>query len=360
MLEYLQIIRKSTFFKLAVAFGISYIMYLSAAFFLPLLLAIALSFALFPLVDFISRLTVKGTFHIPRVVAIILALISFGGFIFLTAVLLLLPLFGQINELLQKLPDLLARSSNVVDLESVLNDPSKIPFLPSDLNMLLDNALSWATAFVINTVRNLMRSSLETVKSLIGLIVVPFLAFYLLKDWRELRAMVINLFNYADQPKAAHVLDEIGHTLSAYVNGLAKLSLLAGCVISLGNFILGVDYPLVLGFWAILAETIPVVGPLMGAIPAIFIAYGNSPETALLVGCFYGIYYQLDANVIMPRLMGKEIDLHPVALILALLIGAKLFGIIGMIFAVPVAAVYRVLYKELWHAGEQRPQELGG
>lgn len=75
---------------------------------------------------------------------------------------------------------------------------------------------------------------------------------------------------------------------------------------------------------------------------------------AFHVAVFYAVYYQLDANYILPKIMGKKIDLHPVLVIGSLLIGAKLFGIFGMIFAVPVAAVYRVLYKELWHASEAK------
>lgn len=91
----------------------------------------------------------------------------------------------------------------------------------------------------------------------------------------------------------------------------------------------------------------------MGAVPAVFIAYGQAPER-LPCSAFYLVYYQLDANFIMPKLMGQKIDLHPVVLIISLLIGAKLFGILGMVFAVPVAAIYRVLYQAAVAAGEGR------
>ena len=91
----------------------------------------------------------------------------------------------------------------------------------------------------------------------------------------------------------------------------------------------------------------------MGAIPAVFLASRIDTSTAMHVAIFYIIYYQLDANIIMPKIMGKNIDLHPFMIIASLIIGAKLFGILGMIFAVPVAAVYRVLYKELWHIGDE-------
>ena len=72
---------------------------------------------------------------------------------------------------------------------------------------------------------------------------------------------------------------------------------------------------------------------------------------------FYLVFYQFDANFLMPRIVGKKIDLHPVILILSLIIGAKLYGILGMLFAVPVAAVYRVLYKELWHSTDELAEE---
>lgn len=353
MLKYWPIIRNSTFFKLGVTAAVSYILYTLAGFFLPLLLAIALAFALYPLVNIIEQVRVAhGMIQLSRVVAIVLALLAFCSFILGVVVYILLPLFGQMNELLQKLPLFVAKS-NIQGLDSMLQDPTKIPVLPSNFDMLIDSLINWAMGFVGMVLRNLLQSSLDIVQNLIGLIIVPFLSFYFLKDWRVLRSMFINLFNYDVQEKAAVVVDEIGRTLSAYVRGMGKLSLISGFVIAVGTALLGIDFPLVLGFWAVLAEMVPVVGPLMGAVPAVFIAYGQDPGAAFEVAVFYLVYYQLDANLIMPKVMGKKIDLHPVILIASLLIGAKLFGILGMVFAVPVAAVYRVLYKELWHAEEK-------
>ena len=155
-----------------------------------------------------------GMIKLSRVVAIILALMAFCIFIFMIIGFIILPLFGQMNEFLQKLPAL-AVKSNLQDLDSMLKDPSTIPLLPSDFNMLVNGLLNWAMGFVGTVLRNLVQSSLGIVQSLIGLIIVPFLAFYFLKDWRELRLMVINLFNYDAQEKAAEVVDEIGRTMSA-------------------------------------------------------------------------------------------------------------------------------------------------
>lgn len=333
--------------------AVSFVLYQMAAFLLPILLAVGLSFALYPVVNLMSRIRVgQGTIHLSRVVAIILSFVAFGILIFITIGFIILPFFGQMNELLVKLPGFLAKAeSNNINL--FFNETGKYPQLPSSFGMLLDELVNFAMILVSSITKNLVSSSIEIIKNLVGLIIVPFLSFYFLKDWRDLRAMVINLFNYEDQPKAAHVIDELGRTLSAYIQGLGKLSLIAGFCITLGTVSLGVDFPLVFGFLAMLAETIPVVGPIICAVPAIFVAYGESSSNAFYVALFYIIFYQLDANFIMPKIMGQKIDVHPVVLILSLLIGAKLFGILGMFFAVPVAAVYRVLYKELWHNGER-------
>lgn len=357
MLKYWPLIRSSTAFKLGVTAAVSYILYLLAGFLLPLLLAIGLAFALYPLVDAIAQVRVAhGMIKLSRVVAIILALLAFCLFMLMIIGFIILPLFGQMNEFLAKLPQFVEKS-NLQNLDAILQDPSKMPLLPSDFTTLANAVINWAMGFLGAVLRNLVQSSLGIVQSLIGLIIVPFLAFYFMKDWRELRLMLINLFNFDVQTKVAAILDEIGLTLSAYVRGLGKLSLISGFIITIGTAFLGVEFPLVLGFWAILAELVPVVGPLMGAIPAIFIAYGQSASAALHVAIFYIVYYQLDANFIMPKIMGQKIDLHPVILIGSLLIGAKLFGILGMVFAVPVAAVYRVLYKQLWHLQEQSEQQ---
>jgi predicted PurR-regulated permease PerM len=218
---------------------------------------------------------------------------------------------------------------------------------------LINDTINGVMNFISGMVKNLLTSTLQIVANLFGLIVVPFLSFYFLKDWRDLTAMLVDVFTESSRPKVRQVLNHIGSALSAYVSGLWKLSLLAGFCITIILFICGVPYALVFGFIAMLAETIPVVGPIISAVPAIFIAYTYSPSSTLPLLIFYVVYYTLDGQVFTPVIMGRKIDLHPVIIIIALLISAKLFGIIGMLFAVPVAAVYRVLYKELWHDGSE-------
>ena len=357
---YVHYIQQHTIIKFLIAFVVSAILYAMSSFLFPILLAIGLAFALYPLSRMIVRIQLGKTgMHPSRVAAIILAFIASAIFTVAVVSYVVLPLFGQINELLAKLPEY-SKQVQGDSLLGLLKDPtaSGAPVLPSSLEGLLNDAINWVMGFLASVVRNLLNSTVQMVANLVGLIVVPFLAFYFLKDWRQLCHMITDLFTPGARPKVSHVLARIGVAISSYVEGLWKLSLLSALSVTIVLFILGVPYPLVFGLIALVAETIPVIGPMISAIPAIFVAYtATTPNTALLLAVFYIIYYTMDSQMLQPIVMGKKINLHPVVILLALMIGGKLFGILGMLFAMPVAAVYRVLYDELWHYDGEEPGE---
>jgi predicted PurR-regulated permease PerM len=357
---YIHYIQQHTVIKFLIAFVVSAILYAMSSFLFPILLAIGVAFALYPLSRMFVRLQLGKTgMHPSRVAAIVLAFIASAIFIGVVISFVVLPLFGQINELLAKLPEY-SRQMESESLLKILKDPTKgAPTLPSSLEGLLEDAINWVMGFLANVVRNLLNSTIAMVANLVGLVVVPFLAFYFLKDWKLLCNMITDLFTPDARPKASRVMARIGVAISGYVEGLWKLSLLAALTVTIVLLILGVPYPLVFGLIALVAETIPVIGPIISAIPTIFVAYtSTTPDTALLLAVFYIIYYTTDSQVLQPVIMGKKINLHPVVILLALMIGGKLFGILGMLFAMPVAAVYRVLYDELWHYdGEDRAED---
>ena len=359
--KYLHYVQQHTVVKFLIAFIVSAILYAMSSFLFPILLAIGLAFALYPLSRAFVRLQLGKTgMHPSRVAAIVLAFIASAIFMGIVISFVVLPLFGQINELIVKLPEY-SEQMQGESLLRILKDPSAgVPMLPSNLEGLLNDAINSIMGFLTNVVRNLLNSTVQLVANLVGLIVVPFLAFYFLKDWKVLCNMITDLFTPGARPKASRVLANIGIAISSYVEGLWKLSLLSALSVTIVLLILGVPYPLVFGLIALLAETIPVIGPIISAIPAIFVAYtSTTAHTAFVLAIFYIVYYTVDSQVLQPVIMGKKIKLHPVVILLALMIGGKLFGILGMLFAMPVAAVYRVLYDELWHYnGEDIEEDL--
>lgn len=347
---YWQYIQRHTAFKVLIAVIVSAVLYWLSSFLFPILLSIGLAFALYPVSRAFTRMTLGKTgMHPSRVMAIALAFVAFAIFSVTLVSFVVLPLFGQINALIAKLPEYSSRMQSD-SLMEIIKDPTALPMLPSSLGGLVEDAINWGMGFISTVVRNLLRSTVSIVTNLFGLIVVPFLAFYFLKDWQELSQMLVDLFNPSARPKVERVLVRIGNAISNYVSGLWKLSLLSGFAVTSILLLLEVPYPLVFGIMAMLAETIPLIGPIIASVPTIFVAYSSvSPHAAFQVAMFYIIYYTIDGKVLVPVVMGRKINLHPVLIILALMIGGKLFGMLGMLFSVPVAAVYRVLYDELWH-----------
>ena len=357
---YVHFIQQHTIVKFLIAFVVSAVLCAMSSFLFPILLAIGLAFALYPLTRIFVRLQLGKTgMHPSRVAAIVLAFIVSAIFTVGVVSFVVLPLFGQLNELLAKLPEY-SKQMEGDSLLGLLKDPtaSGAPLLPSSLEGLLEDAINSIMGFLASVVRNLLNSTVQMVANLVGLVVVPFLAFYFLKDWRQLCHMITDLFTPGARPKVSHVLARIGVAISSYVEGLWKLSLLSALSVTIVLLLLGVPYPLVFGLIALLAETIPVIGPVISAVPAVFVAYtSTTPNTALLLAVFYIVYYTMDSQMLQPIVMGKKIRLHPVVILLALMIGGKLFGILGMLFAMPVAAVYRVLYDELWHYDGEEPEK---
>ena len=136
--------------------------------------------------------------------------------------------------------------------------------------------------------------------------------------------------------------------LSAYVRGQLTLSVLMAMVTFLGMVALDIPYPLVIGLLAGVMELVPVLGPIIGAIPPALLGLLQSSHVMAQVIVFYIIVQQLDSHLIMPKVMGHVINVHPVAIIAGVLIGGHLFGILGMMIAVPVLAVLQVVIRHMW------------
>lgn len=354
MFELIENYKNSTVFKVACALAAFFVFYHIAAFLFPIMLAVALAFVLHPLTKLFTKIYFgKIKKQMPESAAILLSFITIAVFMYIVARIIILPLFDELNHFLAALPEYMKRlDSNNLDWIGL--DQKTRSELPSNLLALIDTMLAWAMNYVVEMMKSLVASTFEVAVLLVGLIVVPFLSFYFLKDWRELRKLLIDIFSYETRPKVAAIFDELGIVLSSYVRGMFKLCLLVGICITAGVYAIGINYPLILGFLAMIAEVVPVVGPVVVAVPAAFLAYSESPMHAFKIIVFYFVFYQIDAHYLLPKIMGKCVQLHPVLLILSLLIGAKLFGILGLLFAVPVLAICKVLYKHLWHSSEDK------
>jgi predicted PurR-regulated permease PerM len=187
---------------------------------------------------------------------------------------------------------------------------------------------------------------LELVSYLPWLVLIPILAFFLLKDAEDFRRTALLALPIGRlRGHGAELFEELNDTLAAYIRAALLGCLLIGTVCTIAFMTIGVPYALLLGVLAGLLEFIPLVGPLAVALGAGLVAGFHSVGQAVGVLLFLGILRIIQDYVIFPRLIGRGIHMHPLAVILAILCGAELAGVVGIFLAIPVVAVLSVMYR---------------
>ena len=196
------------------------------------------------------------------------------------------------------------------------------------------------------------------VTSLVDLGLVLVITFYLLLDIRRLRAVVLRWLDPSHRPGARRVFSEIARVFGAYVRAQLLVALSLGLLVAVVLLALGVPYALFLALFAALAELIPMVGPVVGAVPALLVAATMPIPTVIWVGVAFVFIQLIESNILVPRMVGRAVGIHPVGSILALALGFQLGGIIGALFAVPLAGLLWVLVSTAVRAWRDKRIEL--
>ena len=179
----------------------------------------------------------------------------------------------------------------------------------------------------------------------VTLVTVPFVLFYMLKDGEKLVPTVERFFPKRSREKVAQLLHEMSATLSRYIAGQMIECLFVGTFSAIGYTITGIPYSLLVGMFAGISNIIPYLGPYIGLMPALFLAFSKSLSTVFWVIVVCIIVQQLDGNLVYPNVIGKSLNLHPLTIIIVLLVAGNIAGLLGMILGVPLYAVTKVIVK---------------
>ena len=185
---------------------------------------------------------------------------------------------------------------------------------------------------------------------IVELLLVPVLVFYFLTDGPTIRSEARLLVPHAWRPRVSRMVSHFDTVFAGYVRGQLFMCLIAWIVVTLGLLLLRVKYAFTLGLMAGLARCVPVIGPMLGAVPIVVVCFITTRSLPLTGGVIIGItiMHLLESKVLLPKIVGHEVDLHPVAVIVALLLGMEFFGLLGIFLAVPLAAVLKIALTE-WH-----------
>lgn len=328
--------------RIAAVIAVAYVLYRVREIIIVVLLAVMLTFTVSPLVDWLCRCRPMRALphHVRRVVATTLVFVLLGFGLFEMVYLIINPLASELRSL----------STNWKTYEAqvqqwITSFRNWYDTLPPDVREWVDRQeFGAAGGRMGEQLHHLGAKTLESGMLLVELILIPVLAFSFLTESRPLKrefAMVLPTSRLRD---GLYVLKQTGIILQSYAVGQLILALIAGAVVWLLMTIMGVKYALAMAVVAAITRVIPVVGPMLGGIPIVLLCALQGWDKAVVVLVGFTIMHLVESKVIMPRIIGYRINLHPAVVIIVLLIGAEFFGMWGMFLAAPVAAVVKCLF----------------
>lgn len=253
----------------------------------------------------------------------------------------------ELGRLAEFLPGLFAQLQQMVlDFQEQYTQVQ----MPQAVRQAIDDAVLSIQSQALGLIGRTAQSILGVFSAFFGLIIAPILSFYLLKDVHGLRLGVQRLIPAADRESTFKLLGDVDKVLSGFVRGQLTVALLVGSLVAVALTFLQIRFAVILGIFAGITNIIPYFGPILGAIPILAVAATMSYMDVLRALIAVVVIQQLESQVISPRVIGRSVGLHPLAVVFALLVGLELYGILGMIIAVPIAGIIRVLV-DVWVDG---------
>jgi predicted PurR-regulated permease PerM len=324
----------------------------------PFVVGLLLAYLLDPLVERFAR---RG---LPRGLSVLLVFAISIGVVALGLAIAIPPLVRQIAVFTDELPAIIKAIEYQLDHLNELYDQLG---LPQELRTFADSMVAAGLDAVhhldISFLRPLVDSAASFVTSIFGYLILPAWLFFLLKDRPKLQAGLDRALPSAWRPDTWAIVGIIHEVFGKWVRG----QLVLGGVVALASFvgltILGFVVDPIFGRFAVLlaiiaglGELIPIIGPIISAVPAVLLGLTAGPAAALAALILYLIIQLVENNFLVPKIQSDAIDLHPSAIIAALVIGGSIFGLLGAILALPVTAAFRDVFKYIF----RRASELSG
>ncbi len=320
---------------------------------LPVILAIIGYYLLRPILRLLEKV------RIPRAWGILILILVAAGLLTLLVFLVFPVLKNEFHNLVDNFPkyfkqltvqiDEFLRTSIFASFYETLdiNIAKLVDNLPSDLGKTLTDAAGGIATGVTSFVSALTGFVLS-------IVTVPFILFYLLKDGEKLPEVFIKVLPPRMRNEARKIVKEADNQISSYIQGQILVAICIGVMVSIGFFIIGMDYALLLGVLAMFTSIVPYLGPLIAITPAVIVAIVTSPFMLVKLAIVWTIVQLIDGKFISPQIMGKSLQIHPITIIFVLLTAGSLFGVAGIILGIPAFAVMKVIVRHMFDLYKRR------
>jgi predicted PurR-regulated permease PerM len=189
------------------------------------------------------------------------------------------------------------------------------------------------------------------------LVTVPFILFYMLKEGEKAPQQILRLLPVMQQKNGRKILTDLDEALSSYIQGQIFVSFCLGTLLFIGYLLIGLDYSLLVAIVAMFTNVIPFLGPIIAMIPALMIAVLDSPMMVVKVLIVMVVVQQIEGHIISPQVMGRKLEIHPLTIISLLIAAGSMGGVLGLILAVPVYAVLKVIVHHTYRLWKLRKEQ---
>ena len=305
--------------------------------------AIVMSSAFDPFIDYLQKKKFPRALSIIGVYIIFLTLVG-GAFYLLSG-----PIVDQIRDMSRDFPQ---------HYQKINQGLANIGRMDLNDNQTMTNGLSFITTNLSKATTGIFSFLISLFGGLISFFIILVITFYLVVEEDGMKRFIRSLTPTEHRPYISQLINKMQLKMGHWLRGQLLLSVIIFFMVFIVLSIFGVKYALILALTAGIFEIIPYLGPLISAIPAVFFAFSQSPSKALLVVVLYFIIQRVENDIIVPKVLGKSIGLNPLVVILALLIGARVGGVIGALLAVPVVTALSVYFEDLVSSRRNKETKL--
>ncbi|WP_340024680.1 AI-2E family transporter [Paenibacillus sp. FSL K6-1096] len=305
----------------------------------PMMLSGFMYYLLRPIVNYL------GTRKVNRGLSVLLIYLVFAGLFVLFWMLVWPTLREQIQNFIENTPYLVEGIQN--QFNQLRNDPTFSRFFSGEsdvttrLTEYVNNAITWVT--------NSMSNLIAVVSNIVVLIAtLPIILYYMLKDGHKLSPILLSLAPRKYRKEGQEMLKDIDSALSGFIVTRVLLNVILGILLYIGFLLIGLPYSLLLAVISIPLNFIPYIGSVLAAVPVVIVGFIESPTMAIWSLVIILIAQQIQDNVLSPIIYGKSLDVHPLTTVLLVLVGGDFYGLIGVLIALPVYMIVKILFLRIY------------
>ena len=329
---------------------------------LPIIISVIVAELLFPIVTNVEKV-LPGRERYPGIARLVTIAMVYLAFFALVAALIYLtvqPIIKEVQEFIQVAPQIYEEAKVTVGVW--LQEFNQQ--IPEGVKSTLDELLQSASGVIGEAALALLTKTIGgvtgTISVIIGLVIVPFLLFYMLKDKEELVGGMYSVLPENVSRHTRNALALIDGVIGSYVRAQLISATIVGVSVFIGLFLLDVNFALTLGLVAGVLGLIPIIGAFIGAVPGLLVALATDPGKLLWVALLYIVVQFVESNIISPRIQGRALRLHPIGIMLTLIIASDIAGLWGVLVGVPLVAAARDVFAYFYSEWSDRggPEEV--